>query len=288
MTVFVGVDGGGTGCRALVCDSLGNALGHSTAGPANIVSDFNNARDSIVTAVNHALTAAGLDHSQVQGIVLGLAGANINDHATRMQSALPYRHCHVTTDANIALQGALGNSDGTVAILGTGSVIIYRQTGSIHTIGGWGAKISDHGSGAQLGRQLLELSLLSYDNVQPDSPLTEHLLMQFNRSPQAMVEFAHSATPDRFARYAPLVFEFAARQDPVAVSMVTSAVTQLEQYLHAVPAASRQPLSLLGGLAQHYIPWLASDLTRHLIPARAGAVTGAVELAIERYADTSA
>ena len=39
MALFLGIDGGGTGCRAAVADASGRILGTGVAGPANLTSD---------------------------------------------------------------------------------------------------------------------------------------------------------------------------------------------------------------------------------------------------------
>ena len=36
MSLFLGIDGGGTGCRAVLADAQGRQLGLGAAGPANI------------------------------------------------------------------------------------------------------------------------------------------------------------------------------------------------------------------------------------------------------------
>ena len=44
MALFLGIDGGGTGCRAAVCDGAGRILGEGRGGPSNIASDPDGAR----------------------------------------------------------------------------------------------------------------------------------------------------------------------------------------------------------------------------------------------------
>ena len=51
----------------------------------------------------------------------------------------------IDTDAVASLEGALGSSDGVVALIGTGSAFIYQVDGVVHTVGGWGLVVSDHG-----------------------------------------------------------------------------------------------------------------------------------------------
>ncbi len=59
--------------------------------------------------------------------VLGLAGANIGNYTSRIASLLPFRISHVETDARIALHGALGETNGAVAVVGTGSVFMSQN-----------------------------------------------------------------------------------------------------------------------------------------------------------------
>ena len=44
----IGIDGGGSSCRAAVADSMGNILGRGNAGPANILSDLESSLSNIV------------------------------------------------------------------------------------------------------------------------------------------------------------------------------------------------------------------------------------------------
>ena len=39
MSLLLGLDGGGTGCRAVLTDAAGAVLGRAEGGPANIMSD---------------------------------------------------------------------------------------------------------------------------------------------------------------------------------------------------------------------------------------------------------
>ena len=56
----------------------------------------------------------------------------------------------------IALEGAIGDGDGAMAILGTGTAYMVRRNGEARPIGGWGFQVGDQGSGARIGRDLLE------------------------------------------------------------------------------------------------------------------------------------
>ena len=78
MTLYLGVDGGGTGCRAAVADAAGRVLGQGAAASANIWTDPEGARANILAAAQAALDAAATGAgSASSSAVLGLAGANV-------------------------------------------------------------------------------------------------------------------------------------------------------------------------------------------------------------------
>ena len=70
---FVGIDGGGTSCRARIRDQHGKQLGEGKSGSANILLGVDVALQSIVDAVTIAAQEAGLDSSQLKHMHLGLS-----------------------------------------------------------------------------------------------------------------------------------------------------------------------------------------------------------------------
>ena len=59
MVLLLAVDGGGSGCRALVADPSGRILGRGQGGAANILTDLDTARDNILVAATAALVDSG-------------------------------------------------------------------------------------------------------------------------------------------------------------------------------------------------------------------------------------
>lgn len=281
---IVGVDGGGTGCRAAVADQAGRVLGRGEAGAANIMTDFSAARENILDAVRKAFARAGLDEAEWArtDAVLGLAGANVGDAGERLLRALPFRRAAVETDALIALEGALGEADGAIGIVGTGTAFLRRRADALKPSGGWGFRLGDLGGGARLGQNLLEDVLLAFDGVRPGSPLGEAVLARFG-GPQKLVEWAAAAQPKDFAGFAPEVFSAAEKGDAVALRVRQKAVAQLAESLRALGLREGERLCLLGGLAPLTGPLLPDDLKPFLRPARADALSGAINLAVKRF-----
>lgn len=282
MTYFIGIDGGGTGCRALVCNSSGVQLGTGVSGSANIVTNLNVAKDNILIACKSAFSDAGLDSKHIKNSVafLGLAGANLEDYSDRLLRLLPFSKAKVDTDAAISLQGAIGNEDGLAAIIGTGSVFIHRRDGLVRSIGGWGYSVSDLAGGARIGRALLEETLLTYDKVRPNTDLTKSILEKFKNDPRQIVEFAKNASPSDFGTFAPQIFKYQECGDLVANKIIKKAVTDIEEIMNSVLINKSQVFCLLGGLGEKYGPLLCDDL-RHRIRAPKGSpMQGAISLAL--------
>ena len=282
---ILGIDGGGTSCRAAVAGADGRILGRGKSGAANILTDPDNALIHIVGAATAAFEEANIAPSEIASAcaLVGVAGSNVGDAVHYVKERLPFAKADIESDGLIALQGALGDSDGAVAILGTGSIYISRQGDQVRYIGGWGFQIGDLGSGARLGHALLQESVLAFDRIHPSSPLTDAVMAEFNNDPREAVEFARAARPGEFGRFAPKVFDYASRNDPVAIALVRRCAQTIDEALDVVVAQGSRRLCLLGGLAPIYRPWLAERHQPLFVDPEADALTGSVALAAKRF-----
>jgi glucosamine kinase len=286
VTYLLGIDGGGTACRAALADLSGNVIGTGKSGSANIMTDMNTARLNILDATEAAFEAAGIDAAASRTVfaVLGLAGANVGGNGATLEAMLPFQKSLVYSDGVIALQGALGDHDGTVVILGTGSAYVTRLGNDIRFAGGWGFKVSDLGGGARLGRDALEETLLAYDRFHRRSLMTDAIMERFGGNPHRIVQFAHSATPSDFGTFAPLVFDYASKDDEVALALLDKTVAQIEEGLDAIMSDTQTRLSLLGGLGALYGARLSPHYRAMLQAPLNDALTGAVQLAARNFA----
>ena len=277
----IGIDGGGTSCRAAVIDGAGKVLGTGKAGAANILSDLENSLIHIVASAKQALIDANLTPELLRELpaVIGTAGANVGNYGKQVEGALPFASTRVVTDATIALQGALGDADGVIGAFGTGSVYNARRDGKSWGIGGWGFVVGDQASGARLGRDLLERALLAHDRVIQGSALTTSIMAEYGNDPERIVEFAHASKPKDFARYAPIVFDYAGMEDAVAMDIVKTAAKAITESLDALLWPECPSICLLGGLAPAYRPWLDERHKAILAEPKGDVLRGAVELA---------
>jgi glucosamine kinase len=286
----LGIDGGGTSCRAALATGDGAVIGRAKSGAANIRTDLTGARTHIVEAARQAFIAAGQDPDLIPQTpaILGLAGANVGTYRQQLEAILPFSISRVETDAEIALEGAVGSGDGAMAILGTGTAYMARKGGTSRAIGGWGFQVGDQGSGARIGRDLLEQTLLAHDGVRPGSPLTDSMMATFRNNPEDVVEFTTNAKPGDFGGFAPKVFEHAGKGDSVANWIVDKAVVDVEASLGALDLSHDAPLCLLGGLAPLYAPRLSQRYQALLKAPLDDALGGAVQMAARIFAKAEA
>lgn len=278
MLLYLGVDGGGTGCRAAICDRAGAVLGQGQGPAANVTTDPVDARDSVLAAAGQALAAAGCPGRAADlHAVLGLAGASITGAAEAFADSLPFARSVVLGDAVIAMRGALSARDGVAAIIGTGSIFARQSAGAVRTIGGWGLQLGDHASGARIGRGLLEAALLAHDGLIAASPLAQAVL-EAAGGPDALVLFAREARPADFARYAPRVLALAG-QDAVADALLGEADCAINEALDRLRGHEPLPICFLGGLGPAFSARLAQRYGPAIVAAEGSALDGALALA---------
>jgi len=279
---LLGIDGGGTSCRARVCSRDGAVLGEGRAGSANVRLGLDQAFGAVFDATRNALSAAGLGESTMAGLYagLGLAGLNI---AAILEEAkgfpLPFAKTTFVTDTEIARLGAHEGGDGGIVIVGTGSCAEARIDGQTLRIGGWGFELSDQGSGAAIGQAALRQSLLAHDGLAPRSTLDRAILDEFDHDPEAMVIWADRATPKDYARFSETVLAHAADGDVGAIAIIQDAAKAIGRLILALNAAGAEPIATLGGMAKELRPWLGDEARSHLIEPKGTALDGAILLA---------
>lgn len=273
MSYFLGIDGGGTGCRAAIADAQGRIIGQGAAGPANISVETEGACANILAAARAALDEAGRGHLDELTAVLGLAGANVTAAARSLQAMLPFRKARIVTDAVTAATGALGGEDGIVVAMGTGSVLAVQLGGEMRQYGGRGFVLGDEGSGAVLGRALLAEALRAEDGFTPMSPLLQAVLDELGGI-EGVISFGFRARPAEFAAFAPRIVT---GNDPAGERIFATAVDDIRAMIDTLQAGRDLPVVFLGGLGAHYAARLQGLWP--IRPPKGSGLDGALHLA---------
>jgi glucosamine kinase len=280
--LFVGVDGGGTGCRARIENAEGCVLGTGIAGPAALRLGVEKSLGEVEKACRAAIEEAGLRADALASVhaAIGLAGygrKGLNEEL--LARPHPFRSVVYAHDATVACIGAHGAKDGGIVIVGTGSVGFAVVGGREIRVGGYGFPISDEGSGADLGLHAIRMALRAHDERVRGTSLTHDVMLRFHNDPFEAIAWMDRASATDYATFAPLVMRHADAGDPVARRIVRDAGEQIDDLVRRLIECGASRVALLGGLASSMQPWLAPDVQRRLVPVEGDAVDGALHLA---------
>lgn len=279
-TIIVAADGGGTGCRACAGTLDQGILAEARGGPGNVHSDFAGAIANLTAAIAEALAKAGLGDIPFDRITahLGVAGAHSEREMQAVAAALPYGTCTVTGDRATSVRGVLGEADGFVIALGTGTIVARQRALVMHTVGGWGFDLSDQASGAWLGRRLLQEIVLGEDGMRPHTDLSKTVLDRMGGL-IAIVLFSGTAMPGDYALLARDVIHAAQSGDAIGEALMREGAAYLEQGLQTLGFMAGDILSLAGGVGPHYAAYLPKTMTANLQQPRGTALDGAFAMA---------
>ncbi|WP_290648184.1 BadF/BadG/BcrA/BcrD ATPase family protein [Aquisalimonas sp.] len=275
---YLGVDGGGTACRARIYDCRARPLGEGRAQGASVRLGVQTAWRQILQATHGALRTAGLDREILARTRagLGLAGAVDPEEWLRVAAyPHPFAGVEVVSDAHTAVLGAFAGDDGGVLIIGTGSCGMALVEGRFHRVGGWGFPVSDHASGAWLGLRALRAALLCQEGLRPPSALCDRILRPFDHCSPAVMRWQYTAQPRDYARFAQEVFAAADEGDTRAKQLLEQAASEAAMLAEGVFALGAPRLCVLGGVGRALISWLPVATRRALVTPRGDAMDGA-------------
>lgn len=281
-TAYVmGLDGGGSGCRAAISDRDGTIVHLASGDPANYTSDPDGTVASILRTVTRLAKDMAIPVEHLFGVPLhlGIAGITTPKDADALAARLPFSMCSISDDQVIAVTGALGDGDGALIGVGTGSFVALKRAGRVTSLGGWGLALGDQASGAWLGQQALQICALVADDLAEPSPLTTTLLNHFQTRPGQMVGFAKTAQPVDYAKIAPVVFDAADAGDVHAQALIAEAAHYLNQCLRQHGVLSTDAICLTGGLADRYLTYLEPEYQACLTAPKGSPLDGALDLA---------
>jgi glucosamine kinase len=287
---IIGIDGGGSHCRAVLQNSNGKLVGEGVSGASNIMSDPHQTLQSIVSACEAAIADANLSVSLSELVVMaGLAGANIPKAKTYFLSLpMPFKRIHVMSDLHAACFGAHEGANGGLIICGTGSAATCHRDGTFKDIGGYGLSLGDNGSAAWLGLQAVKNTLLAMDGVHQESTLAKRVVEQLQaRTASDIVTITSSYKPSHYGELAPLVTacyeagcETATEIIREGARYIHSIINTLNEYYRSfcktAGDSSVMPVCVVGGLAQTYIPLLPNDIQQALCTPKTNAQRGAI------------
>ncbi|QYJ78061.1 N-acetylglucosamine kinase [Shewanella acanthi] len=285
--LYVGVDGGGSKCRATIYTADGQVLGTGVAGRANPLHGLAQTFESIEASTRLALRDAGMAQTDIKLLVagLGLAGVNV---PRLYQDVINWQHpfaaMYVTTDLHTACIGAHRGADGAVIITGTGSCGYAHVGEASLSIGGHGFALGDKGSGAWLGLKAAEHVLLTLDGFAEPTKLTPMLLQHFDvKDALGIVEHLAGKSSSCYAELAKGVLDCAVSGDKVAAAIVQEGAGYISEMARKLFSLNPVRFSMIGGLAEPLRPWLGTDVVAKISETLAPPELGAMYFAQQEF-----
>lgn len=286
---LIGVDGGGSGTRALLARRDGALLGRGQASPSALGQGIDAAWVQLRLAAQSAFADAGMAVPALQQCALGagLSGASVqtwrNDFLSRN---IGFGHLLLETDCFTMLLGAHGGRPGAIVAAGTGSVgEALRADGTRRIVGGWGFPLGDEGSGAWLGQRAVQLAQSAIDGRAPAGDLVRRVWASCGADRPTLQGWCRQAGPFAFAQLAPAVFA-CADSDPAAAGLLAAAVAALDTLALALDPAGELPLAVCGSVGQRLSARLSPEIRGRCIAAAGDGASGALTL-IQGFLDSS-
>ncbi|MFC3034683.1 N-acetylglucosamine kinase [Pseudoalteromonas fenneropenaei] len=281
--LFIGIDGGGTKCRATIYSASRGVLGTGLGGPANPLHGFERALESIMLSTQLAMRDAGLRVEQVHELIagLGLAGVNLpNLYDKIMQWDHPFKQMFLTTDLHTACIGAHEGQDGAVIITGTGSCGFAIVNGQTVNYGGHGFAQGDKGSGAWMGLEAVKAVLEDLDGLGQKTALSDALKEHFQaKNAMGIAEQMAGQPSSSYAKLARFVLAAADAGDVVAKAIVQEGADYISRLAKRLLESNPPRLTMIGGLAEPLQKWLAPDVAIRVEPAIQPPEMGAIYFA---------
>ena len=261
--LVAGVDGGGTGTRAVILDEQQRVIGEGEAGPSNPLRvGIANAAMNVREAIDKACNEAAIHRDEILMATIGLAGVRRKDirertHEKISECLAEVKSIELVPDGEIALYGATGGGAGLVVIAGTGSICCGRNRhGKTACAGGWGPIVGDEGGASWISRKALQAVAHASDGRGRKTALTAAALNYFKvaiAEDLSTAIYAPNMTNDRLAGFGKQVVRVARAGDDIAIDILTEAGHELASAAIAVVKQLRMenekfPVAYVGGV----------------------------------------
>ncbi|CAN5540858.1 BadF/BadG/BcrA/BcrD ATPase family protein [soil metagenome] len=191
MSVYVGLDCGGSSCRILAVDDRGKLLFQGQSGAANLTSTPESRLKRNLSQASQGCPNA----DYVCGCFAGLIDADSKDQGLRqLRQLFPQAKLRAEPDFYAAFHAAPAETD-IVVIAGTGSLVCSRDGETLRKSGGGGYILGDEGSAYQYGRDAVREYLRTPETASP--ALIAAIEKQFGNvsGPEIVSAVYHAPTP---------------------------------------------------------------------------------------------
>jgi N-acetylglucosamine kinase-like BadF-type ATPase len=239
---FLGVDIGGTKSHALIADGDGNAVGFGTYGPGNHEEvGYEGLRTALQTVTDKAVLLAGITKDWISAGGFGVAGYDWPSERQPTLDAIQTiglsAPVEAVNDTIIGLLAGASQGWGVAVVAGTGTNCWgwdeHHNVGRVTGVG-----YGEHGGAGSLVDRALAAIAHEWTRRGPKTQLTtEFLQLTGAKDIPALIEGLEMGDYFLGSDFAPIIFRVATLGDPVAISIIQWAGSELG---HTAVAVIRQ------------------------------------------------
>jgi len=238
---FVGIDSGGTKCELLINDGNNRTIQKKTYKSIHYsLHGKDKLAGHLKEIIKKSLKEKNLKLNYCKGICIGLAGAREKKDKINLEKQLKksigFNNIIIESDTVLALQGAFNGNSGLILICGTGSILYGNVNGKFLRIGGWGRRISDYGSGYEIGRNAIKHLVTEYDKSKI-SKFSKAIEKEFSFNKTNILENIYHKNFD-FQHLVPFVLKQAEQNNKDALKIINKAVEDLSHHFELFFAVS--------------------------------------------------
>lgn len=263
---IIGIDGGGTRTRGVIYRNK-EIIATSNAGTTRIGAvGVGESCERLLNVISDLCDKAELDSEEIDVVVIGQAGVWLEEEKKRStqllktlarSQKLALNDLIVTSDAELAVEGAFEGKNGIVLIVGTGSIAIGRLGKNKYIrSGGWGIELDDEGSGAWIGKEGLTAAVRGIDGRDIHTSFTDALAELFPtidlKNPRTIVK-AYSERNFEYQMLTPTVMKCAEDGDAKCLDIIERSSFHLTELLEALLKqypSHPVPVALMGGIIE--------------------------------------
>ena len=221
--VLVAVDAGGSKTEYGIRSLSGGAVRRYVYGGSNYnTAGLEKAYANLIESFYATCQAEGLCLEDIQGVVFGIAGCDTPEDMRVYRKmvgtiGLDDRQISLYNDCELAFLAA-AKAPGLCVVAGTGSnCMAFHPDQPVSRAGGWGALLSDGGSGFWIAQQIMKDMLLFCDGIGSDRPVYEGIARHFEIDDFSSVQVRFAAMDvSEIASCTRVVLEYAEAGDMYA------------------------------------------------------------------------
>ncbi|GAB5466436.1 MAG: BadF/BadG/BcrA/BcrD ATPase family protein [Candidatus Kapaibacteriales bacterium] len=296
---LIGIDGGGTHTRGIIFKE-GKIAATSRAGTTRIGAvGVGESCERTLNMILDLCEQSDTDYSEIDAVVVGLAGVWLPDEKKRSAALLrtlarghdfKFSNLMVTSDAEIALEGAFQGDEGIITIVGTGSIGLGNpKGGELVRCGGWGIELDDEGSGAWIGREGLTGVVRGLDGRGKPTKLAElieEMIPSIDLKVPRTIVKAYADAAFKYPMLTPLVMKCALEGDEICLDIIERSAIHLAELPATLTKqfkSKKTKVALMGGiidndtmLAGMLKEEIAKNNELELVEAKGNALQGAL------------